>query len=347
VRVQLTIPADDWQRTRRAARFAEAAGYDALVSVELAHDPFLPLAVAVGETSRIGLATGIALAFPRSPTSVAASAWALQLQSRGRFTLGLGSQVKAHIERRFGASWSAPAPRLREYVEALRAVWRAWERREPLHYEGEHYRLTLMTPEFSPPPSGLPPIPIHVAAVGPAMLRMAGRSCDGVRLHGFATRRYLEQIALPELLRGLSESGRSRERFEIAGGGFAVTAPDADALAAAAEQIRYRIAFYGSTPAYREVLALHGWEELGQRLHARSKRGEWSALASEVPDEVLHGFAAIAPYEGIAAAVARRFAGVSDSVALELPADTEPGLARELVQELKALPQGFLGPGPP
>jgi probable F420-dependent oxidoreductase len=200
-----------------------------------------------------------------------------------------------------------------------------------------------MTPEFSPKPSELPPIPVHVAAVGPAMLRMAGRVCDGVRLHTFATRRYLESVALPELARGLAESGRSREHFEIAGGGFAITAPDSDTLQRERERIRYRIGFYGSTPAYREVLAIHGWEELGERLHARSKRGEWKQLASEVSDEVLDTFAAIAPIDGIAAAVAKRFAGVTDSVSVELPLATDPGLARELIADLKALPHAFRG----
>jgi probable F420-dependent oxidoreductase len=346
MRVQLALPADDWAVTRRAARFAESLGYDSLVAVELAHDPFLPLAIATGETSQIGLATGIALAFPRSPTIVASSAWALQTQSRGRFCLGLGSQVRAHIERRFAATWSAPATRLREYVEALRAIWRCWEHGGPLRYEGEHYRLTLMTPEFSPKPTGLPPIPIHVAAVGPAMLRMAGRHCDGVRLHTFATRRYLEEVALPELARGLADSGRAREHFEVAGGGFAVTGPSEGALRAERERIRYRIGFYGSTPAYREVLSLHGWDELGERLHARSRRGEWDQLAAEVSDEVLHTFAAIAPYDRIAAAIGKRFAGVTDSVGLELPLDIDPGFARELVSEVRALPHSFRGVTP-
>ena len=173
------------------------------MSAEIANDPFVPLAFAAVATQRIELSTGICVAFPRSPMVVAETSWDLHAQSGGRFRLGLGSQVKGHNERRFSVPWSAPVPRLREYVESLRAIWRCWEKQEPLRYEGEHYRFTLMTPEFSPPPSGLPAIPVSIAAVGPDMLKLAGRVCDGVRLHGFATRKYLEEVALPQIEAGL------------------------------------------------------------------------------------------------------------------------------------------------
>jgi probable F420-dependent oxidoreductase len=166
-----------------------------------------------------------------------------------------------------------PAKRLREYVESLRAIWRCWEDGEPLSYEGSHYRFTLMTPEFSPPPSNLPPVPIAIAAVGPAMLRLAGRVCDGVRLHGFCTRRYLDAVVMRELRAGMLKGGRARERFEIAGGGFIATGPDEAAVAKMVEWVRYRVAFYGSTPAYWPVLAAHGLQELGQKLNVMSKAG--------------------------------------------------------------------------
>ena len=175
----------------------------------------MPLGFAALATERIRLATAIAVCFPRSPMVVANTAWDLQEQSGGRFVLGLGAQVKGHNERRFSVPWSAPVPRIREYVESLRAIWRAWEKGEELNYEGEHYRFTLMTPEFSPRPTGLPRVPITIAAVGPAMIKQAGRVCDGVRLHGFATREYLEQVALPMLDEGLAESGRKRSEFEL------------------------------------------------------------------------------------------------------------------------------------
>ncbi|MEN8180928.1 MAG: TIGR03617 family F420-dependent LLM class oxidoreductase [Myxococcota bacterium] len=280
--MQTPIPLGDWRAVAAAAREAEAQGYDGLMSAEIAHDPFVPLAFAALETSRIELGTAIAVAFPRSPMVVANTAWDLQVHSRGRFVLGLGSQVKGHNVRRFSVPWSAPAPRLGEYVEALRAIWRCWEKRERLAFEGQHYRFTLMTPEFSPVPSGLPPVPIEIAAVGPAMLRLAGRLCDGVRLHGFCTRRYLEEVALPAVLGGLARSRRDRQHFEIWGGGFIATGATDDDVRRAMDQVRYRIAFYGSTRSYRPVLSIHGWDDLGDKLHRMSVRGEWQDMAAEV-----------------------------------------------------------------
>jgi probable F420-dependent oxidoreductase len=343
MRVQTGIPMGDWRAVTQAAREAEALGYDGLMSPEIAHDPFVPLAFAALATERIELGTAIAVAFPRSPMVVANTAWDLQLHSRGRFVLGLGSQVKGHNERRFSVPWSAPVPRLREYVESLRAIWRAWERRVPLRYEGEHYRFTLMTPEFSPPPTGLPPVPIEIAAVGPDMLRLAGRVCDGVRLHGFCTRRYLEEVALPALRAGLAKSSRERRHFEIWGGGFLATGAMPDEVRRATEEIRYRIAFYGSTRSYRPVLSVHGWDDLGDRLHRRSLRGEWEKMAAEVPDEVVHAFAAIGTHAEIAKAVEQRFGGLSDTIGFGLGRGTEPGVARELIQDLKRIPCAFEG----
>lgn len=210
--------------------------------------------------------------------------------------------MKGHNERRYGVPWTAPVPRLREYVQALRALWRCWEKREPLRVEGEHYRLSLMTPEFSPAPSGLPPIPIAIAAVGPDMLRLSGRVCDGVRLHGFCTRRYLEEVALPRIRNGLDRAGRKRSHFEVWGGGFVATGRDAAEVARALEWVRYRVAFYGSTRTYLPVLELHGWQDLGARLHRLSVAGRWREMAAGVPDDVLHEFVAAAPYPELAAA---------------------------------------------
>jgi len=338
MRIETPLPLDDWRAVPAAARAAEEAGFDGVTTSEIAHDPFAPLAFAALATSRVRLGTAIAVAFPRSPTITAHLAWDLQAHSGGRFALGLGPQVKAHNERRFGVPWSAPVPRMREYVGALRALWRCWEKGEPLRHEGEHYRLTLMTPEFSPRPTGLPPVPILVSAVGPGMLRFAGRHCDGVLLHGFCTRRYQEEVALPEVARGLERAGRDRSTFEVWGGGFVATGPDADAVREQLEGIRYRIAFYGSTPAYAGVMRLHGWEELAERLHRLSRQGRWEEMAPEVPDEVVHTFAAVAPYPDLAHAVEERFGGLSDSLMLDLPAGTRPGLARELVAELRRIP---------
>ena len=342
--VDTFIPLDDWRAVGAVAQRAEATGYDGLMSAEIANDPFTPLAFAAVATERIRLGTGIAVCFPRSPMVMANIAWDLQTQSGGRFSLGLGAQVKGHNERRFSVPWSPPVPRLREYVESLRAIWRCWEKREKLDYQGEHYRFSLMTPEFSPPPSGLPPIPIHIAAVGPAMLRLAGRVCDGVRLHGFATRKYLEEVALPQVLGGLEQSGRDRTRFEIWGGGFVATGADEAEVQKKLEWTRYRVAFYGSTRSYHHVLAVHGWEELGLELHAMSKKGQWREMAARVPDDVLRTFAAVGTFDEIGKEVERRFGGLVDSLGFDLPPETPDGPIREVVEDLRRIPVAFEGP---
>ena len=225
MRVFTMLPMRHWREVGPFAAAVEGAGFDTLMTAELNHDVFAPLALAALATQRIELTPSIAVAFPRSPTIMASQAWDLQANSNGRFVLGLGSQVRGHNERRFGIAWSPPAPRLRDYVRALRAIWRCWETGEKLDYRGEHYKLTLMTPDFSPEPTGLPMVPVTIAAVGGAMLRVAGEVCDGVRLHPLCSRRYVEEVALPRLADGMGRSGRSRANFDVFGGGFVVTDP--------------------------------------------------------------------------------------------------------------------------
>jgi probable F420-dependent oxidoreductase len=343
MRVETGIPTHDWREVGDAARAAEDAGYDGLVTFDITGDPFAPLAFAAVATERIQLGTGIVVAFPRSPMVVAQTAWDLQAQSGGRFHLGLGSQVKGHIERRFSTPWTAPVPRMREYVEALRAIWRCWEDGEPLAYEGEHYRFTLMTPEFRPEPTGLPAVRVSIAAVGPAMLKLAGRVCDGVRLHGFATRKYVEEVCLPRIEAGLAQSGRRREDFEVWGGGFVCTGEDADEVRKQMDWARYRIAFYGSTRSYHGVLAVHGEQELGMKLHAMSKRGQWNEMAAEISDDMVRTFAAVGTHAELPAAIAERFGGVSDTVALGFFADAATGPVREILEDVKAIPARFTG----
>src|SRR5215470_12435832 len=284
MRVFTMMPMRHWRDAGPFAAAAEAAGFDAVMTAELAHDVCAPLAFAALATERIELTPSIAVAFPRSPTVMASQAWDLQANSNGRFVLGLGSQVKGHNERRFGIPWSAPAPRLRDYVGALRAVWQSWETGGKLDYRGEHYTLTLMTPDFSPEPSGLPMVPVTVAAVGDAMLRVAGEVCDGVRLHPLCSRRYLEEVALPRIAEGMRRSGRNRANFDVFGGGFVVTGPDAETVAEGSGEARKRIAFYASTRTYAPILALHGLEELGARLHRLSVAGRWHEMPAEVAD---------------------------------------------------------------
>jgi probable F420-dependent oxidoreductase len=341
MRVETSIPHADWRAIAKVAHDAEEAGFDAIVTSEIANDLFTPLAFAALATERIELGTAIAVCFPRSPMITANLAWDLQVNSRGRFALGLGTQVKGHNERRFSVPWAPPVPRLREYVESLRAIWRCWEKKEPLRYEGEHYRFSLMTPEFSPPPSGMPPIPILIAAVGPDMMKLAGRVCDGVRLHGFCTRRYLEEVAVPNVEAGLAKSGRSRESFQVWGGGFVATGATEDDVRKMMDWVRYRLGFYGSTRTYAGVLDLHGWHDLAQTLHRMSKEGKWSEMSKQISDEVVHTFAAVGTHREIGAVIDKRFGGLSDAIALSFADGTPPGVVREVVQDVHRVPQRF------
>jgi len=343
MRVYTILPQRHWRDIAHAARDAEAAGFDALMTVELGHDPLAPLAFAALETHRVELTPSVVVAFPRSPTTLAQQAWDLQSNSGGRFVLGLGSQVKGHNERRFGIPWTAPAPRMRDYVHALRAVWTAWESRGRLNFDSPHYNLTLMTPDFSPEPTGLPMVPVTVAAVGEAMLRVAGQVGDGVRMHPLCSRAYLEQVCLPQMMEGMRRSGRSRLNFDIHGGGFICTGPDEATVAAEMEKARRRIGFYGSTRTYLPILALHGLEDLSARLHRMSVEGRWDRMAAEVTDDTVRIFAACATYDGLAKAIDDRFGGVADSVDLHFPDTTPVGLMKELLTEIHRIPHTFAG----
>jgi probable F420-dependent oxidoreductase len=343
MRVSTVLPVRDWRACGPAAQAAEADGYDCVQSNELRHDPFAPLAFAALATERIALATSVAIAFPRSPMIVANQAWDLARHSNGRFVLGLGSQVKAHNERRFSVPWIAPAARLGEYVRALRAIWRTWETGAKLDFKGQHYNFTLMTPEFSPGPQGLPMVPVAMAAVGPVMLKTAARVADSVRLHGFATRKYLQEVVRPMLAAELAASGKSFTNFEVTGGGFIATGPDDAAVQAAAEKARYRVAFYGSTPAYRPVFEVHGIGDLGVRLHEKVREGKWNEISKLVSDQVLDLFVARAPYDGIAEAIEHRFGGVVDTVTLEFPPTDTAATRRKVIESVQKIPHGFTG----
>ncbi|HTW70987.1 MAG TPA: TIGR03617 family F420-dependent LLM class oxidoreductase [Acetobacteraceae bacterium] len=343
MRVFTILPQNDWRAAAAAARAAEDAGFDAVMTVELGHDWYAPLAFAATATQRVELTPSVAVAFPRSPTVMAQQVWDLQANSNGRCVLGLGSQVKGHNERRFGVAWSPPAPRLRDYVRALRAVWRCWETRGPLKFESQNYNLSLMTPDFSPEPTGLPMVPVTIAAVGEAMLRVAGQVADGVRLHPLCSRRYLEEVCLPNLMEGMRRAGRSRLHFDIHGGGFIVTGADEATVAAGMEKVRRRIGFYGSTRTYLPILALHGLQDLGLKLHRMSVEGNWDAMAAAVPDDVVRIFAACGTFDGLASAVRERFGGVADSIDLHFPPDTPPGLQRELLDDIHRIPRSFAG----
>ncbi len=338
MKVETSLPNADLRQVAEDASALEGAGFDTITTQENRHDPYLPLAVAAVNTSSVGLATSVAIAFPRSPMVAANVGWDLQKASNGRFELGLGSQVKGHNERRFSVPWSAPAPRLQEYVEAVKAIWKTWADGDRLDYQGEHYQLSLMTPNFTPEPLDTPPPRIAISAVGPAMLRVAGRVADGVRLHPFCTRDYVESSVVPQLQTGLDQRGRDRSELTITGGGFVCTGADDEAVAKAMEWVRYRIGFYGSTRAYWPVLEQHDMVELGERLNHLSKNDGWNQMAGLVSDDVVRLFAAVGRHDQLVDAITERFGGVADGIGLGSGVeDSTDAVPPDLMSEIKAI----------
>ncbi|MEH6593550.1 MAG: LLM class flavin-dependent oxidoreductase, partial [Halioglobus sp.] len=251
--------------------------------------------------------------------------------------------VKGHNERRFSVPWSAPAPRVREYILALRAIWHSWKTGEPLAFEGEHYTFTLMTPNFTPEAMAYSPPPITVAAVGPAMLRAAGELCDGVKLHGFCTRKYFENVIWPQLDTGLQKSGRARENFQIGLGGFLVTGATDEEVDKSLEFVRSRIAFYGSTRAYWPVLEQHGLEDLGGKLYQLSKSGQWADMGREVSDDIVQLFAAIGRHDQIVSEIETQFGGLMDVVSDSASYDMPGSLPAGVIQDIQAITTPFRG----
>ncbi len=328
MKINTGIPAHDLNAVGAAAQAAEANGFSGISTQENRQDAFMPLAVAAAHTSTLELRTSIAIAFARSPMVAANMSWDLQRASNGNFTLGLGSQVKGHNIRRFSVPWSAPAPRMREYVQAVRAIWDCWKNGTQLDYQGEHYQFSLMTPNFTPEPLHSDVPKIQIAAVGPAMMKVAAEECDGVMLHAFCTRKYLDAVVLPKLEAGLDAKGKNRHDFEISGGGFVVTGEDDEAVNKMFEWVRMRVGFYGSTPSYWPVFEAHGWQDLGHKLNDMSKKGQWQEMTKEIPDDVVHQFCAVGRYSEIRDAVQSRFSGPINVISL--PADAPPDLVREL-----------------
>nr|BFE38977.1 LLM class F420-dependent oxidoreductase [Actinomadura rugatobispora] len=321
------------------AREHEERGYAGLWSSESKHDPFLPHVAAAQSTRRLELGTAIAVAFARSPMTLAHTAWDLQRYTEGRFILGLGSQVKPHIERRFSMPWSRPAARMREMVSAIRAIWDSWQNGSKLSFEGDFYRHTLMTPFFSPGPLPTPAPKIVIAAVGEAMCEVAGEVCDGILLHGFTTERYIREVTLPTVRRGREKAGRSGDGFEVVGLPLTATGTTEESLAAAVRAVREQIAFYASTPAYRGVLDLHGWGALGDELHALSRGDDpekWTTMGDAIDDEVLNAFAVVGPPERIASVLTERFGDLVTRFQFYAPYEHEIDLWTPVMADLKA-----------
>jgi probable F420-dependent oxidoreductase len=301
-------------RAAQAAGALEEQGYDGGWTPETSHDPFLPLLLAAEHTSRLEVGTNIAVAFARNPMIVANLGWDLQAYSQGRFILGLGTQIQPHIEKRFSMPWSHPARRMREFVSALHAIWAAWQDGTKLRFEGDFYTHKIMTPMFTPEPLSCTLPKVFIAAVGETMTEMCGEVGDGHLGHPMVSKRYITEVTTPALLRGLARAGRARSDIELSAEVLVATGDNDAELKTAAAAVRKQIAFYGSTPAYRKVLELHGWGDLHDELNRLSKQGEWDAMGSLIDDEILTAFAVVGPVDTIAAALNSRCAGVVDRV---------------------------------
>ena len=314
------------------AREVEALGYDGLVSGETKNDPYVPLVLGAASTERIRLTTAVVIAFPRSPTVTALTAWDIQALSKGRFVLGLGPQVKGHIERRFGMAWAPPLPRMREYILAVRAVWKCWQNRVPLDFQGEHYKLSLMVPLFDPGPIDYPDIPIQLAAVNTGMCRLAGELCQGFRPHPICTPKYIAEVMVPSAQAGAKKAGRDLKGFDLIPSPLIATAATPALLAERIRDVRSRISFYASTRTYRAVFEHHGWGALVDELHEYSVKKRWEELPTRITDEVLDTIAVIGTYDELAAKLRTRYGSVATGIEFGLPLRTPAD--REALQHI-------------
>ncbi len=327
-------------RIGERAKDLEAQGYSGAWTAETNHDPFLPIAQAATTTSEMELGTSIAVAFARNPMLLANIGWDLQAMTNGRFVLGLGSQIKPHITKRFSMEWSKPAARMREMIQAIRAIWDTWLTGEKLAFRGDFYQHTLMTPFFTPPASdlegfGVPKI--FLAGVGELMTEVAGEVCDGFICHGFTTEKYLREVTLPALERGRAKAGKTMDGFEIVGPSFVVTGSTEQEMEQAASGTRQQIAFYGSTPAYRGVLDAHGWGGLQDELNGLSKQGKWVEMGGLIDDEILNTFAVVGELEQVAPELHRRYGDCVDRISFYTPYDSDPDRWLNVMESIKSL----------
>jgi probable F420-dependent oxidoreductase len=315
---------------------AEKSGYDAVWFGETSHDPMVSIALAARSTSRVKLGTGVTIALARSPMTLAVTANDVQTVTEGRLLLGLGSQVKAHVTRRFSMPWIQPVGQMREFVLAMRAIWRSWHDGEALDFQGDYYSHTLMTPFFNPGPNPYGPPPVFLAGVGSKMIALAGEVADGFMCHGFATERYLREVVVPSLRAGRAKSGRDLDGFEISGLPFVVTGATEEQMAASVAGVREQIAFYAATPAYRAVLELHGWGDLQTELNAMTKAGRWKEMGGLIDDEVLNTFAVVAEPDQVAAEVLRRYRDIFTRMHVYLKAELDADVLDSIRDRLQA-----------
>jgi len=296
------------------AEAAEAVGFDCLWTAETQHNPFLPCALIAEHTRKMSIGTAIAVSFARSPADLAYTAWDLSAQSGGRFILGLGTQVRGHIEKRFGMPWpESPVGKLREQIQVIRTFWDCWQNDTKLRFDGEYYRIRLMSPFFNPGPIQHPDIPIYIAGVNTGLARLAGETCDGFHAHPFNSPRYLREVLLPAIEEGLGKAGRRREDISVSVTAFVATTPEEENFA------RAQISFYASTPSYRPVFALHGWEDVAEKLSGHAAKGEWSEMFSLITDEILETFCLVTDQESLPAKMKERYQGIADRLTLYTP----------------------------
>jgi probable F420-dependent oxidoreductase len=336
MKVYTTAPMEDPRDARQSFRHLEEIGYDGAFSFEAKLDPFLPLVLAAENTTHLTLGTAITIAFARNPMNLANLAHGLQTISEGRFILGLGSQVKPHIERRFSMPWGKPVTRMREIVLAIRAIFDCWEGNGPLRFEGEYYRHTIMIPAFDPGPNPFGPPPIYTGGFGPSMTEMSGEVSDGFITHPFNTRESLLHNTLPALEKGLAKAGRTRADLDVIAPTLVVTADSEEDFERVVLAARKQLAFYGSTPAYRPTLDLHGWGDLHLDLNRMSKQGKWDEMTDLIDDEVLHAIAVVGPRKEIASMLEARLDGIANAVSLTHNRAPDPGHWADVVAELKS-----------
>ena len=331
MKFDVTVFADDLNRAGSMGQAVEDYGFDGLWVAEAAHNPFLPLSHASLATERISLGTAIAVAFPRSPMIMAQTAWDLAVLSQGRFILGLGTQIKPHITKRFSATWGKPLKQLREYIEALRAIWRSFQTGDDLYYQGDYYRFAHLTPLASPAPMPYHQIPIYSAGVNTGLAKLAGELLDGFHVHSFHTPEYLREILLPAFREGRDAAGRS-DPLTLSCAVFVVTGEDDEAVEASRRLTKSQIAFYASTPSYSKVLELHGWTDLIPQLNALLRRNRWNEMHSLIGDDMLATFAVIAPPDELPYALRERYRGLLDRVGYYFAFEPDDGTKQAIWQ---------------
>jgi probable F420-dependent oxidoreductase len=334
--VSMTVPTEDLGEVRSLYARLEEIGYDRAFSFEAKHDPFVPLAVAGEHTSTIELGTAIAIAFARTPMTLANTAWDLQTVTGGRFVLGLGSQIRPHIEQRFSMPWSRPVARMRELVAGIRAIWASWQDGTPLRFEGDFYTHTRMIPAFDPGPNRFGPPRILTAGFGPQMTAVAGEVADGFLVHPVSSRRSLLELTLPAIARGTSRAGRSVDDIEVVCVTIVVTGRDERELTRSREAVRAQLAFYGTTPAYLPVFALHGYGDLHPELQRLAREDRWQDMAGLIDDDLIETIAVVGEPHEIAPKIVERLDGISRSVSLVNNRAPDPGHFAEVVADLHA-----------